>query len=398
MKSMLSRYALICAAAAILTGCGVPGQAQGDIQPTVGTPKAQVHVPYRRAARPPRQACSGSHIGQAQCDVLIESGAVHRGYAGWSASQLEAAYNLPTGNGSGANVYIVDAYDNPDVTTDFANYRKGMGLPPGTLNKYNQLGQMSNYPQNSPGWGVEIDLDVDMVSAACPNCTVNLVEANSNSWSDIETAEAEAVTLGGTIISNSYDGTGADESYYDTKGVTYLASSGDSGSGLYDPATFQAVISVGGTSLSTSRNKRGYKDVVWEFSGGGCSSTLEAKPFWQKDPDCKYRTGNDIAAVAVGVAEYDTDSESGWITVDGTSISSPLVGGMVALAGNSTKQDGGEMLWTLSKGHQRKYLYNVTSGSDGGSGETYLTTCGTKQFGRFCGPAGWGTPHGVGAL
>jgi hypothetical protein len=37
-----------------------------------------------------------------------------------------------------------------------------MGLPAGTLNKYNQSGQMSNYPQGSPNWGVEIDLDVDM--------------------------------------------------------------------------------------------------------------------------------------------------------------------------------------------------------------------------------------------
>jgi hypothetical protein len=71
---------------------------------------------------------------------------------------------------------------------------------------------------------------------------------------------------------------------------------------------------------------------------------------------------------------------------------------MVALAGNSTRQDGGEMLWTLTKAEQRKYLYRVNEGSDGGSCHDYLCECGTKQFGRFCGPAGWGTPHGVGAL
>ncbi|HLY03073.1 MAG TPA: hypothetical protein VKR56_11350 [Candidatus Cybelea sp.] len=56
------------------------------------------------------------------------------------------------------------------------------------------------------------------------------------------------------------------------------------------------------------------------------------------------------------------------------------------------------MLWTLSKSEQKKDLYPVTSGNDGGSGETYLNTCGTRQFGIFCGPAGWGTPRGVGAL
>jgi len=388
------RFAVSIFAAAMLAGCGGVSpfalrQAQDD---NAQGDKAFAHGDRARAA------CSGSRIGQAQCDVLIENGGARLAYSGWDAKDLETAYNLPIAKGKGQSVYVVDAYDNPDVAGDFAAYRKGMGLPAGTLNKYNQDGQTSNYPTNSPGWGVEIDLDVEMASASCPKCTIDLVEANSNAWSDIEAAEAEAVKLGGTIVSNSYDGSGADESYYDTKGVTYLASSGDSGFGLYDPATFQAVIAVGGTVLNTAKGKRGYKEVVWPDSGGGCSATDEAKPPWQKDPDCKYRTGNDVAAVAVNVAVYDTDSEGGWISVDGTSISSPLVAGMVALAGNSTKQDGGEMLWTLTKAEQRKYLYHVVEGSDGGSCHDYLCECGTKQFGRFCGPVGWGTPDGVGAL
>jgi hypothetical protein len=386
-KESNNRFAMSICAAAMLAGCG--GVASFDY--------AQGDKAYARGdtARP---ACSGSRVGHAQCDVLIESGGVHSTYSGWSAKDLEAAYNLPIAKGKGQSVYIVDAYDNPDVAGDFAAYREGMGLPAGNFNKYNQEGQTSNYPTNSPGWGVEIDLDVEMASASCPKCTIHLVEANSNAWSDIEAAEAEAVKLGGTIVSNSYDGSGASESYYDTKGVTYVASSGDSGLGLYDPATFQAVIAVGGTFLNSTKGKRGYRETVWPESGGGCSATGEAKPPWQKDPGCKYRTGNDVAAVAVNVAEYDTDSEGGWITVDGTSISSPLVAGMVALAGNSTKQDGGEMLWTLTKAEQRKYLHHVTQGSDGGSCHDYLCECGTKQFGRFCGPAGWGTPDGVGAL
>jgi subtilase family serine protease len=171
-------------------------------------------------------------------------------YAGWSAASLEAAYNLPITKGKGQNVYIVDAYDNPDAVNDFAAYRKGQGLPVGKINKYNQSGQTSNYPAGSPGWGVEIDLDIEMASASCPLCTVNLIEANSNSWSDLGTAELEAVKLGGTIVSNSYDGSGGSESDYDTSGVTYLASSGDSGLGLYQPASFTHVVAVGGTFLT----------------------------------------------------------------------------------------------------------------------------------------------------
>jgi len=237
-----------------------------------------------------------------------------------------------------------------------------------------------------------------MVSASCPKCTVYLVEANSSSWSDIETAEAEAVKLGAKVVSNSYSGTGSSESYYSTKGITYLASSGDSGYGLVDPATFQDVIAVGGTFLNKASGKRGYSEVVWVDSGGGCSSTGEAKPAWQKDPKCTYRTGSDVGAIAVAAAEYDTYSESGWITVDGTSISSPLVAGMVGLAGNATKQTGGENLWKLSKANQKLDIYKITTGANGSCGGEYLCTAGTKQFGIYSGPTGWGTPHGVGAL
>jgi hypothetical protein len=362
-----------------------------------------IHVPQWHANHSAHAACGGRRIGQAQCAVLIANGAAHSMYAGWSAKDLEAAYDLPSATkGKGQNVYIVDAYDNPDVVSDFAAYRKGMGLPAGTLNKYNQDGQMSDYPQGGPGWGVEIDLDVEMASASCPKCTINLVEANSNAWSDIETAEQEAITLGGTIVSNSYGGSGASCSDYDTKGVTYLASAGDSGYSIFDPADCESVIAVGGTFLNNASGKRKYNEVVWTDSGGGCSS--QPKPPWQKDPDCAYRTANDVAAVAVNASEYDTYSEGGWITVDGTSISSPLVAGMVGLAGNSTKQDGGKNLWnafsklSFKKQEKDRNIYYISSGSDGQCGGEYLCTAGTGQFGIYSGPTGWGTPHGVGAL
>jgi subtilase family serine protease len=357
------------------------------------------HVPQWALSHTIKPACSGSRVGQAQCDVLIQASSnvkVHQAYAGWGAPDLEKAYNLPSSSGGkGQVVGIVDAYDNPDVVSDFNSYRSGMGLPSATLNKYNQTGQQSNYPQGSPNWGVEIDLDVDMVSASCPNCKVILVEANSNAWSDLEASEAEAIKLGATIVSNSYDGTGGSESSYETKGITYLASSGDGGLGLYDPATFQDVIAVGGTVLSHNSDKRGYGEVVWPSTGGGCSDTSEPKPSWQKDPSCSFRTGSDIGAIASDAAEYDTYNAGGWITVAGTSISSPLVAGMVALAGNSTKQTGGENLWKLKKKKLKKDIYPVTVGTDGSCGGSYLCTAGTKQFGIYSGPTGWGTPHGV---
>jgi subtilase family serine protease len=326
-------------------------------------------------------ACAGSRIGQAQCGVLIEPGGARPTYAGWSASQLEKAYNLPSSSeGKGQIVAVVDAYDNPDAANDFAKYRSGMGLPAGTLDKYNQEGSQSNYPSGSPGWGVETDLDVEMASASCPKCTVYLVEANSNSWSDIEAAETEAVKLGATIVSNSFSGSGASCSYFDMKGVEYLASAGDDGYGVYQPAACDSVVAVGGTELETASNKRGYTESPWSNSGGGCA-TGEKKPGWQRNSkyaeNCDGRQANDVSAVAVGVAEYDSYDEGGWITIDGTSISSPFVAAIFGLAGNSTKQDGGRTFWVPLRHH--RHLYEV-----GGV--------------RYGAAGGWGSPKGIGAF
>ena len=78
----------------------------------------------------------------------------------------------------GQIVAIVDSYDNPNVASDLAKYRSHYGLPKAKFYKYNQDGQQSHYPKGNTGTGVEIDLDVEMVSASCPNCTIYLIESN----------------------------------------------------------------------------------------------------------------------------------------------------------------------------------------------------------------------------
>src|SRR5581483_10520907 len=175
---------------------------------------------------------------------------------------------------------------------------------------------------------------------------------------------------------------------------TYLASSGDGGYGMQDPADYPNVVAVGGTVLTLAGSK--YSEVVWRFTGGGCS--VVPKPKWQNDPGCSNRTGSDVAAVASGVSEYDTYGEGGWFTVGGTSVSSPLLAGVYALAGNANKQTGGKNFWTMSKKQRKKFLHAITSGSNGSCGGSYLCTAGTGQFGTYSGPTGWGTPNGVKAF
>src|SRR5581483_1005815 len=95
--------------------------------------------------------------------------------------------------------------------SDLASYRSYFGLgsctsASGCFRKVNQNGQASPLPATNSGWAQEISLDVDMVSAICPNCHILLVEANSASFNDLGTAVSTAVSMGATAVSNSYGG------------------------------------------------------------------------------------------------------------------------------------------------------------------------------------------------
>jgi subtilase family serine protease len=197
------------------------------------------------------------------------------------------------------------------------------------LKARNCLPQTKKYPSPDTIWGLEEDLDVQMVSASCPNCTIYLVEANSNSALNLETTEAEAVKLGAHIVSNSWLCYGSnfcyDPSYFDTPGVTYLAAAGDHGYGVGAPMALASVVAVGGTTLSRSSGKRGWAETVWDGTGSGCATGV-TKPSWQHDPDCAYRMANDVAADAdpkTGAAVYDTFGNGGWLVDGGTSLSTP---------------------------------------------------------------------------
>jgi subtilase family serine protease len=336
-----------------------------------------------------------------ECDLLIEQTSAGPGVEGWTPQNLEAAYKLPSSSkGFGQVVAIVDAFDNPNVASDLAQYRSHFELGTAKLAKFNQYGAMRKYPRGNTGWGAEIDLDVEMVSASCPHCTIYLIEANNAVTRNLYAAEREAAKLGAHIITNSWGGNdgNASRGAFDWQHVTYLASSGDDGYGMQDPADYDSVVSVGGTILSYSAS--GYSERVWSGTGAGCSSV--SKPWWQHDPRCSNRTGNDVSAVAAEVAEYDSFGTDGWIVAGGTSVSSPLLAGVFALAGNAKYEDGGETFWRLKKSERNQYLHYISRGSVLGCPQrfvdTYLCEAGTNQFGTYSGPAGWGTPNGIGAF
>ena len=317
-------------------------------------------------------------------------------HSGLSPCQLEGAYELPsTVAGAGRTVAIVDAFDDPNAESDLAVYRAQYGLPActtanGCFNKLNQNGVAGTYPAGNQGWAEEISLDLDTVSAVCPLCHITLVEAKTNSDTNLLTAEVTAGGLSPTAISNSwgsseFSGEHTLDGDFTFAGVMVTVSTGDNGYGATWPASAPNVTAVGGTVLTADSSARGWSETVWSGATSGCSSQ-EAKPAWQSDSGCANRTIADVSALAgtPGESIYDTyGGDTGWEDFGGTSLSSPIIASVYALAYPDSPMS--------STYANPSSLFDVTSGSNGSCSGSYLCT-GSPGYD---GPTGLGTPCGT---
>jgi len=358
------------------------------------------------------KVCAAPSAHHASCHAIVDLDAVTplattaTPPQGYGPADLQKAYQLPSATaGLGKTVAIVDAYDLPTAANDLNAYRAQYGLSSsctGCFTKVNQSGG-TTLPAANASWGQEIALDLDMVTAACPNCKILLVEANSSSLTDLGTAVNTAAGLGANAISNSYGGsesssdTTYDTSYYKHPGVAITASSGDSGYGVEYPAASQYVTAVGGTSLNVATSSSGttYNETAWSGAGSGCSA-YDPKPTWQRDSGCSRRTVADVSAVAdpnTGVAVYDSTASGtnvGWQVFGGTSAAAPLVAATFALAPTPAAATSSPASFPYAT---PTGLNDVTSGTNGSCG-SYLCTAVTG----YDGPTGLGTPHGVSAF
>lgn len=347
---------------------------------------------------------NGYHGKYTQQRSVHTSGLTFGSPSGYGPADLQSAYALKTAsasNGKGMTVAIVDSNDDPNAESDLGVYRSQFGLPPcttanGCFRKVDENGGTS-YPVPDPGWATEISLDLDMVSAICPNCHILLVEAQLPLTTDLATAVNTAARLGANVISNSYGGSegAASDPAYNHAGIVITASTGDSGysGGVQDPSAYSSVVAVGGTSLSKASNARGWTESAWSGADSGCSAYV-AKPSWQHDA-CGLRNVADVSAVAdpnTGVAVYDSipyEGGIGWQVVGGTSASSPIIAAVYALAGNAASQNAASGLYANTAS-----LNDITSGSNGTCTATY--ECNAVP--GYDGPTGLGTPNGIGAF
>ena len=229
-------------------------------------------------------------------------------------SQIRAAYGINSilmgsivGDGTGQTIAVIDAYDDPAfvnstdpnfVNSDLHKFDLQFGLPdPPSFQKFDQNGDTSYPPNDTEGWATEEALDIEWAHAIAPNANIVAIEANSGEFSSQSfTDEGKAVDTarhlpGVSVISMSY---GWSESFINTTvgagaevaqnplyttpaghvGVTFLASTGDSGSPGGYPAYSPNVVAVGGTTLTLSGGSYG-SEVGWSGSGGGQSALRE---------------------------------------------------------------------------------------------------------------------------
>ncbi len=336
--------------------------------------------------------------------------------AGFSPGQIRQAYGFTPitfngtiqGDGSGQTIALVDAYNQPNISSDLRAFDSMYGLPaPASFTVVNQTGG-SVLPAVDAGWGMEESLDVEWAHALAPGANILLVEANTNSIPDLMAAVNYARNVSNvSVVSMSWGSNGGEfstKTSYDSNlttpsghnGVTFVASTGDTGSSgapVY-PSVAPTVLAVGGTQLADDSTGNYQSETAWSGSGGGMS-TYEAQPSYQKEvvtqtstqravPDVSYN-----ASTSSSYAVYDSSGYGGWITVYGTSAGAPQWAALVAIAdqgrvlnGNGTLDGATPTLPALYQMPSSNF-HDITSGSNGaysaGPGYDLVTGVGTPR-------------------
>jgi hypothetical protein len=255
---------------------------------------------------------------------------------------------LQIGDGQNTKIAIVDLYNDPNIRGDLATFDANYQIPaPPSFTIVNQNGQTDQLPANNTRWSGEIALDVEYAHAMAPGANILLVEANNYDPTNMDTATRYAASQPGVVVVSMsyghYEEFAGNETNRDPTftqpGVTYVAGSGDTGAPAMYPAFSPNVVAVGGTTLDLSM-ATGYSERGWSSSGGGISQ-FESQPAYQVGvvPDSmstdangiKRRTSPDAAFIADSVWVYDTFGHIGFYSESGTSLSTPIMAGLVSI-------------------------------------------------------------------
>jgi subtilase family serine protease len=328
-------------------------------------------------------------------------------------SQIRHAYgfDLVVNQGAGQTIGVVDAYDDANAESDLGVFSNKFSLPSCTSNNgcFRKIYANGRKPAANSNWSVEISLDIEWAHAIAPQAKIVLIEAPSNNLSDLLSGVDAAVRNGASAVSMSWTAgeTSSErnlDNHFVVNGVTFLAASGDTGTGVAYPAASPYVIAVGGTSLTLDANGNYFSEAAWSGSGGGLSR-YENEPLVQEQfaipddsrgargvPDVSYN-----ADPGTGYAIYDSvgiNGYTGWFQVGGTSAATPQWAALIAItnsqraaARKANLTSTNAPLYSTAKTNLGANFHGVTTGTNGScgvlcdalAGYDYVTGLGTPQ-------------------
>jgi hypothetical protein len=374
---------------------GLTDEDGADLLTVTGTPPAA--TPARPTAQPAHRARPANvTVGRPLppgTGTAVPQLALHvRGYtkagkpvlaqttpAGYDPATIGSYLGL-TGDGAGQTVAVVDAYRDPDITSDVNTFSSQFGLSRvcGTAGAGARCFNFKvTAPQGTAGensdWALETSLDVEWIHAIAPKAAVRLVTAHDASFASLFAAVTDAAALAPAAISMSWgDSVGefSGETFYDwhcrLAHSVCVAATGDEGHPGEYPAYNSHALAVGGTTLQLSSTGTVDSEVAWAGSGGGLSY-FEPKPAAQQGVSPGGHRGiPDVSFDAdpnTGVAVYDSvpyEGQTGWFQVGGTSVGAPSWSAILAAA-DQLRVAAGKSPLTSAGGQVQRAVYAASS-------------------------------------
>ncbi|BBD73811.1 pseudomonapepsin [Sulfodiicoccus acidiphilus] len=338
----------------------------------------------------------------------------------YDPQDLQGAYNVTpiiSPNESNVTVAVIEAYGDPNIYSDVAQFDKLFHLPPANLSVI-PTGPYDPYYGILTGWDVETALDVEAVHSMAPYARIDVVVAPSATSNALFQAIDYVVTQKlANVVSMSWgipENEFATSGFFTTaqskilnypyanfyfalgsaEGITFLAASGDEGAtggtpvaygGALFPASSPFVTSVGGTALYVNVTS-GYLWALNSTATYGYETTWSVDPLYGQDVSTGGGPSTLFPGVTVPTVSADADPYTGLavvaegqlLAVGGTSLAAPTWAGVVADL-DSRLGPLGDLNGVLPL--VRGALHNVTFGFNG-------------LYGPGPGTTGLGTPDG----
>ncbi len=325
---------------------------------------------------------------------------------GYLATGVAKAFDYPVQHGcNGAGQTVAIAIDDPVTASNTAAYLKAAGVT--------QLGTVTNEAVDGGGSGdePEVDLDVQTIAGLAPGANIIVYDMGSLTDQAIEDTYNKVLSDGKAhVVNSSFGGCeSSDTPFADSTnsiaeqgastGVTFSASSGDTGSdecgtknnppGVSAPAGGPYFISVGGLNFTESstgvlQTLTGTGDSGNGYLSGGGVSTVFALPSYQSGIANVITSGRnqpDISGPGVGVSVYTSGAFGEY---DGTSWASPAI---VALIAETNE------LHASNVGFVNPSLYSVYTSA----GYNAYTDCTSGNNGKYSCLTGYDQVSGIGA-